>query len=84
MGEKDQHREMGLGKPMRIHEVAHRTWPECYSVGYRRDIVRQDFRNEPTVTCMMNHSYAPPSNLMFFLAHAPNLALHTFSAWTYP
>ena len=41
MGEKDQHREMGLGKPMRIHEVAHRTWPECYSVGYRRDIVRQ-------------------------------------------
>ena len=40
MGEKDQHREMGLGKPMRIHEVAHRTWPECYSVGYRRDIAR--------------------------------------------
>lgn len=26
---------------MRIQEVAHRTWPECYSVGYRRDIVRQ-------------------------------------------
>lgn len=37
------HTEDGAYEPMRMQEVAHHTWPECYSVGYRRDIVRQNF-----------------------------------------
>lgn len=39
--EKRPAREKALGEPMRVHKVAHRTWPGCYSVGCCRDIVRQ-------------------------------------------
>ena len=40
MGEK-ANAAKGIDEPMKMQEVAYHTWPECYPVGDRRDIVRQ-------------------------------------------
>ena len=38
MGEK-ANAAKGIDEPMKMQEVAYHTWPECYPVGDRRDIV---------------------------------------------
>ena len=37
---KSQLIKRGIIEPMIMHEMAHHTWPECYPVGDRQDIVR--------------------------------------------
>ena len=37
--DKRSTQKKGVSEPMRMHKMAHHTWPECYPVGDRRDIV---------------------------------------------